>query len=149
MDWDSSYNRNLFHSYETLLSSIRVNGFDSGLSATAPGRGLVKLRTKVDGKDTLVLLNNVLHAPSAHINLISGSELDKKGIATWICNSEISLLKSDSVIGRGALWNDLYKLDLIPVPLSPVTTVPLLNRIEPRPLIDRIQNEEEMAAALK
>ena len=114
---------------------------------------MIKLQTKVDGRHTLVLLNNVLHVPSARVNLISGSELDKKGVATWICKGEISLLKSNSVISRGALWNDLYKLDLIPlapatIPLALATTL-LLDRIEPQPLIDRIQTGEEMAAALK
>ena len=116
------YNCCLCHSYKTLHNPIQVNGFNSRLSATTPGRGLVKLQMKVDGRDTLVLLNNVLHVPSTHMNLISGSELDKKGVATWICKGEISLLKSNSVIGRGALWNDLYKLDLIPIPLYNATS---------------------------
>ena len=151
-----SYDKSLLHSYELLDNPVRVNGFGSELSATAPGKGRMMLRTKVNGDDTILILNNVLHVPSGRVHLISGSELDKKGISTWISNGKISLLKSDSVVARGSLWNDLYKLNLIPIPVNNHPP-PLLQRIQSRSLIeridtnefDRVRGAEEMAAALK
>ena len=97
--------RSLFHSYKLLDNPIHVNGFGSELSASAPGKGNLMLRTKVNG--AILVINNVLHVPSGRVHLISSSELDKKGIATWISDGKISLLKSNSIIAHDSLWNNL------------------------------------------
>ena len=117
---------------------MNVNGFDSGLSAPAPARGIVRLESIVNGHKLILDISDALHVPTTRVNLISGSALDLKGVSTVTHNGKIELSKDGQVIAQGSLWKGLYRLNLTPVQQNTPATITshsLLSRIEPVPLI--------------
>jgi hypothetical protein len=111
----------LFHSFQRLTKPIKVNGFGSTLSALAPGQGNVKLNAFFDGRQSSFTLTNALYIPSARVNLISGTSLDKKGVFAITGNGRISLSKGGKTFAEGSIHRDLYKLNVTPIlPDKPV-----------------------------
>ena len=94
---------------------MNVNSFDSGLSAPAPAGGIVRLESIINGQKIMLDISDVLHVPTAHVNLISGSALDRKGVTAVTHDGKIELSKIGQVIAQGSLWNGLYQLNLTPV----------------------------------
>jgi len=62
--------------------SLAVHGFGTSLTTQAVGKGKVILKSTYDGLACNFSVSNVLHIPSAHCNLLSGSRLDRKGVNT-------------------------------------------------------------------
>jgi hypothetical protein len=140
----------LFRSYNRFDTAVNVNGFDSGLLAPAPAGGIVRLESIVNGRKIMLDISDALHVPTARVNLISGSALDRKGVTAVTQDGKIELSKNGQVIAQGNLWNGLYRLNLTPVPQntpSTITSHSLLSRIEPTPLIQRLSSLP-MSAAL-
>ena len=137
------YDHSLFHAYRQIHPPIKVNGFGSKLSATAPGEGTVKLLARVGNMESTVVLNDILHVPSSRVHLVSGSSLNKRGVDTWTSKGNISLLKDGTTFARGSLWKDLYKLDLMPIKAATVSdhgsNQSLLSRIELLSLLQQME----------
>lgn len=140
------HDKSLFTSLSTLDNPVSINGFDSALSAVALGKGTIALHSRANGKDHRIELTEVLYVPTARVNLVSGSWMDKRGVGIAINGGKIALVKQGTVIARGELWKDLYRLHLTPIS-SNAAPSSLLSRIAPLPLERRI-GVTPMAAAL-
>ena len=138
---DSGANRHVFHdrtafeSYES-IPPLPVKGFGQNLTATAIGRGTVRLQSHHNGDS--ILLQNVLHIPAARTNLISGIQLDKAGVSSLGEHNTISLSVNNKVVVTGKIVNDMYRLDVSIVHPKPSlasrfapTTNDLASRISP------------------
>jgi hypothetical protein len=145
------HDRALFRLYDRFETPVNVNGYNSGHSAPAPAGGVVRVDSIVDGKKFTLDITDALHVPTARVNLISGSALDKKGVTTVTRNGKIELSKNGQVFAVGSLWKGLYRLNFTPVRFNnavPSTSHSLLSRIEPAPLIQRL-SDSPMSAALQ
>jgi hypothetical protein len=144
------HDRRLFIAYNPFQIPLKVNGFDSGLSAVAPAAGTIRLTSTVNGKTATFDITDVLHVPTARVNLISGSALDKKGIMAILGEGKISLARNGDVFAEGSLWKDLYRLNVTPTinPNAQNEPYSLLSRVQSRPLISRL-SMSPMAAALQ
>jgi gag-polypeptide of LTR copia-type len=138
---DSGANRHVFHDrsafeqYET-IQPLTVKGFGQDLSATAIGRGSVRLEGQYNNQTRTFLLNNVLHIPAARSNLISGIQLDKAGVVSTLGNKTIYLSINNNIIISGSIFNDMYRLNLKVV--LPTNPIPLASRLTPNTLQSRI-----------
>ena len=114
---DSSANRHVFHDrsafqdYEE-IAPLTVKGFGHNLSATAIGRGTVRLEGHYNNQKSSILLTNMLHIPAARTNLISGVQLDKAGVVSTLGHNSITLSSNNKIIVIGSVVNDMYKLNL-------------------------------------
>lgn len=71
-------NRELFSEFKKLKGqemSVAVNG----VTSTIEGKGKVRMIFKVNGKEEVVELNDVLYSSELRRNLISGSKIEEKG----------------------------------------------------------------------
>jgi hypothetical protein len=130
---------------------VNVNGFNSGLLAPAPARGVVHLESIVNGHKIILDISDALHVPTVHVNLILGLALDQKGVTTVTHNGKIELSKNGQVIAQGSLWKGLYHLNLTSVQQNAPTTITphsLLSHIEPTPLIQCLSSPP-MSTALQ
>ena len=66
----------LFHDYAMFESPLAVHGFGMSLTTQAVGKGKIILKSMYDGIMCNFSVLNVLHIPTAHCNLLSGSRLD-------------------------------------------------------------------------
>jgi hypothetical protein len=133
----------LFRTYNHFDTAVNVNSFDSGLLAPAPARGIVHLESIINGQKLILDISDALHIPTAHVNLISGSALDLKGVSTLTHNGKIELSKNGQVITQGSLWKGLYHLNLTPVQQNTpgtITSHSLLSHIEPVPFIQHLSS---------
>jgi gag-polypeptide of LTR copia-type len=136
---DSGANRHVFHdktAFETYeaIHPVAVSGFGHNVSAIAIGRGTVRLEGRYGHRTTSVCLTNVLHIPAARSNLISGPQLDKAGVTAVLGNGLATLsIRGNNIIG-GALYNDMYRLNLTIIrPVVQISQGPpaLISRIGP------------------
>ncbi|CAK5271564.1 unnamed protein product [Mycena citricolor] len=74
--------RDAFEEFQKFDRPLGVNGFGTGQQTEAVGKGNVKLVSTVDGKQHTWTLTNALLVPSARCNLISCSQIDKRGVKT-------------------------------------------------------------------
>ena len=82
-----------------------------------------------------ILLNNVLHIPAAHSNLISGVQLDKAGVVSTLGNNSILLSVNNKVLISGTVVNDMYRLNLTVIRPNPIS---LASHLSPLTLHSRI-----------
>lgn len=110
-----AFERALFHNYKS-IAPLNVNGFDNSVHSSAVGMGDLIFDTKYDGRSRTLRLSNVLHVPSARLNLISQGCLERKGIACRSGNGQLVLTTHGYDILRGSLGaNNLFLLDVTPV----------------------------------
>lgn len=143
--------KSVFHTYTDFDTPLRINGFDSNVSAHAPGQGTIVLRSVINGTAKTVTLHDVLYVPNARVNLVSASVLDEKGCTMRSENGRIQLMLAGQVFAEGVLFRGLYKLKLDCVPpsrLNPTPAPTLSERIAPRPLAERIGGMSAMNAAI-
>jgi hypothetical protein len=113
------YQKEIFDTYEAFSKPLNVKGFDSSLSAPAMGKGSISFKAVCDGLQNTITLSDVLHVPAARCNLVSQSQLDRRGVHSYIGNGKIHLSKNGKKIVDGQLERDLYRLNLIPVKVPP------------------------------
>ena len=91
--------------YFTTLQSMddcdwnpQISGFADGIGAKAEGFGTIMLAVMIDEQMTLVLVENVLHVPSAGCNLFSpGLALDQGFQLSWEPNTIMFGMTKDSM----------------------------------------------------
>jgi hypothetical protein len=94
------------------MEPVAVKGFGHQLSAAAIGRGTVRVAGRYGSQVTYIILSNVLHIPAARSNLISGPQLDRVGVTATLGNGlAILSFQGRDIIG-GALFDDMYRLNL-------------------------------------
>jgi hypothetical protein len=120
----------MFKSYEQ-IAPLTVKGFGHNLSATAIGRGTIRLRGQHNNHTSTILLTNILHIPAAQTNLISGVQLDRAGVISTLGHHSIVLSKNNKTILSGSVINDMYHLNLV---IIPPKTIPLASRLKPATL---------------
>lgn len=115
----------VFRDY-TATPPLPVHGFGTDLSSLAVGVGSVCLQTVCSGKEVTVQLSDVLHVPSARMNLVSQGCLKRHGMACRTDNGTMFLSMSGKDIITGTLQtNNLFRLDVKALPRS------LAQRINP------------------
>ena len=118
--YDSGANRHVFHdrsvfeSYESILP-IAVKGFGDNLSATAIGRGSVRLSSHPAYQHSSILLTNALHIPLARSNLISGTQLHDRGVFVTIGNHSLTLSHRDNIFLDGVVEGGMMRLHTKPI----------------------------------
>lgn len=119
------HDKTAFETYET-IKPVAVKGFAQNMSANAIGRGTVRVEGLYSYLKPLILLEEVLHIPTARFNMISGICLGKAAISATLGKDDIKLLDRGSVIISGNVYNDLYRL-----------TLTIMRSSHPRPLFSR------------
>jgi Pol polyprotein len=114
---DSSTNCHVFHDRSAfedykVITPLTVKGFGHNLSALAIGQGNVHLEGFHNHKKCSILLQNVLHIPTARTNLISGIQLDKSGIVATLGHNTVQLRLKNKVIVSSKIMNDMYQLNM-------------------------------------
>ena len=103
----------LFHDYAMFESPLAVHGFGTSLTTQAVRKGKVILKSTYDGLVHNFSVSNVLHIPTAHCNLLSGSRLDRKGVNTQTGKGKITYFNATDVpFATGSIVKDLYKMDV-------------------------------------
>jgi hypothetical protein len=87
--WDTGATKGVFHDqavfkdYHPLIPPVPVNAFGSNLATVAVAIGSVELESFIDDQtQDRFVLTRVLHIPDARCNLVSGIQLDRKGVFT-------------------------------------------------------------------
>lgn len=110
-----AFERGVFHNYKA-IDPVPVNGFDNSLHSNAVGKGDVHFATNYDGITRTVKLTDVLHVPSARLNLVSQGCLERKGISCHSGQGRLVLKTHGVEILRGNLGNNnLFLLDVRPM----------------------------------
>jgi transposase InsO family protein len=107
--------REAFTSFQSLVKPVSGVG---NAKAQAEGKGTVKIQTKVNGKQFLLVLEDVLYIPSNPQNLISLGRWDKAGGYYQGGDGKLIMnLKDGQTIATGTrINNHLYKLNQITIP---------------------------------
>src|ERR1700734_1812299 len=84
-----------------------------GVIVSPQGRGTVKLASRIDGKDFIIILHNVLYIPGNRHNLISLGKWDKGG-GTWEGgNGEMHMINEGRRVAHGKLIDtNLYQMSV-------------------------------------
>lgn len=136
------HDKTLFHTYETLSRPVRVSGFGSKLSAEAPAKGSIKFSANINGETKVLTMTDVLHVPTARVNLVSQSQMDLKGVEAYLGQGKVVLYKNKTAFARGTLIDGLYRLDIDPIPSS------LTDRIaKPTSLVERMGDSANAAGS--
>jgi hypothetical protein len=121
-------NRHVFHdrgAFETYEATRPVAVEGLGGTTAAVGHGVVRMRGRYGDRVRTIVLTRVLHVPSARVNLISGCQLAKAGVAVTLGNGFVTLAVNGVNIVGGAIYQDLYRLDMTIV--RPANTQPLFS----------------------
>jgi hypothetical protein len=131
--WDTGATKGVFHDravfkeYTPLVPPVQVNAFGSNLATIAVAIGSVELESFIDDQHTdRFVLTRVLHIPDARVNLVSGIQLDQKGVFATTGNGKVALYTRNSTVpfAIGEIVNDLYKLKVRPVIYSAAADLP-------------------------
>lgn len=124
------FDRSFFSTYRT-IKPITVTGFDSNLNGSGVGSGDIVMQD-LDGS-SLLKLTDVLHVPSARLNLVSWGTLDRRGMKLTGGDGKLVLSYPGirNIVGN-IMPNNLYRLNIKPKRSS------LGSRIEQPSLIHRI-----------
>ena len=123
---DSGASRNMcahrdwFHHYSPLSSPMDVVlGDDSAIQATVVGR--ISVRMHAEGKSSPAVLQDVLHVPELHGNLLSVSHFAKRGSEMHFVGEGCSILDQRKIVAcEGDLRGNLYviRITTLPIPES-------------------------------
>lgn len=120
------FDRSHFDNYRSITPLI-IKGFGSDLSTDALGMGDVHLRATCHSRTATIKLTDVLHVPSARLNLVSQGCLDRCSMAMRSGGGTMVLSSNGTDLIMGKIQrNNLYHLLITPVSWS------LLDRIEPQ-----------------
>ena len=104
------HDKTAFEDY-TPIEPLAVKGFSHNLSTVAIGRGTVRLWCTYGGRESSILLTNILHIPAARSNLISGVRLDLAGVTATLGNGSILLSLRGEPVVSGSIHHDMYCLN--------------------------------------
>lgn len=129
---DSGANRHIFFDRAYFvnyreISPLTIKGFGSTLSTDALGVGDIHLRATCHGRTSTIKLTDVLHVPSARLNLVSQGCLDRRGMAMRSDGGTMVLSSNGTDLIMGKIQrNNLFRLLV-----TPVQSRSLLDRISP------------------
>lgn len=110
-----AFERKLFHNYVP-IDPIAVNGFNNTVHSSAVGKGDIHFLTNYNEVSRTVQLTDVLHVPSARLNLVSQGCLERKGISCHSEQCQLTLKAHNVNILRGNLGNNnLFLLHVTPI----------------------------------
>lgn len=143
---DSGANRHIFFNISHFdnyraIAPLSVKGFESSVTTSAVGVGDVLLRVHCNGKSSVIKLSDVLHVPSARLNLVSQGCLARRGMSLRESHGKMILSAGhNDIITAHLTSNNLYRLDAVPAKQS------LQDRISPPSLASRISDKVEPLA---
>ena len=131
------FDRTHFDNYRT-IPPLTINGFGSSVSSAAIGVGDIFLHAKCNGKTSTIKLSEVLHVPSARMNLVSQGCLERRGVSSRSKDGRMTLTMNHADILTGNLQhNNLFLLDATPVSRNLadriLPSISLADRIAPLP----------------
>ena len=109
--------KSLFTSY-TLYNSLKTGlSADRDFIFTIFGRGLVQFSTKINGVSQKIILNNTLHTPNLHLNLILVSRLGLKSTqVNFTKDSIVVTISDDCPIMSATCFGQLYAVSILGSP---------------------------------
>jgi len=115
--FDSGATRHVFHDRAAFVEYIKirplsVKGFDRAVTASAIGKGSVRLTSRIAGKKVSLLLTDALHIPTAHSNLVSGALLANKGVNILSAGNTFTLFSGAITVANGSMRGGMYQLDV-------------------------------------
>jgi hypothetical protein len=115
--FDSGATRHVFHDRGafveyTKIRPLAVKGFDRAVTASAIGKGFVRLTSRLAGRKVSLLLTDVLHIPTAHSNLVSGALLASKGVNILSAGNTFTLFSGSVTVANGSMCGNMYQLDV-------------------------------------
>ena len=129
------HNRNAFETYEP-TAPVTMQGFGHNLSTITTGCGTMQLESHCGSQVHNIVLQNVLHVPVAHMNLVSSIQLDKAGVMSTLGNGLISLMANGKTIVERRIVKDMYRLNL---KIVPPNTILLASQLSTPSLILRVE----------
>lgn len=134
------FDRAVFDNYRE-IPHIQVKGFGSSLVTSAVGVGDIHFTAHYEGVASEIKLSNVLHVPTARLNLISQGCLERRGIACYMEGGVVKLsLNGKGIIDGRLQANNLYRLNMSPLSRN------LADRLSPGPR--PLYNEESVFSAV-
>jgi len=130
---DSGASRNMcahrdwFHHYSPLVNPMDVVlGDDSAIQATGVGR--ISVRMHAEGKSSPAVLQDVLHVPELHGNLLSVSHFAKRGSEMRFVGEGCSILDQHKQVAcEGDLRGSLYVMRIATLPISESAHIAVLD----------------------
>lgn len=93
---------------KNLYANCSINVAKQGETMNASKAGNLSISTVVDGREMTGTLHDVLLVENARLNLISVSQIDKKGGKVVFEKGKATIYMNGDVIGTGMLKNGLY-----------------------------------------
>lgn len=126
--------RSIFENYRA-IDALPVKGFGSTLTTSAIGIGDMYIKSTCQGRSYVLKLSNVLHVPTARLNLVSQGRLERKSIHCHSGDGRMSLFMNGDQVVQGRLTpNNLFLLDM-----TPFRRLPNMTTSTPSPsLADRL-----------
>jgi len=119
--------RDWFHHYSPLSSPMDVVlGDDSAIQATGVGR--ISVCMHADGKSLPAVLQDVLHMPELHSNLLSVSHFAKRGSEMRFVGEGCTILDQRKLVAcEGDLRGSLYVMRITTLPISESAHIAVLD----------------------
>ena len=116
-----------FHHYSPLSSPMDiVLGDDSAIQAT--GVGHISVCMHAEGKSLPTVLQDVLHVPELHGNLLSVSHFAKHGSEMHFVSEGCSILDQCKIVAcEGNLHGNLYVMQITTLPISESAHIAVLD----------------------
>jgi hypothetical protein len=119
-----------FETYEK-ISPVPVKGFSHHISASAVGRGSIRLQSQYGNQTSSIILSQALHIPAARSNLVSGTLLAKAGVSATLEGNLVTLSHGGIKLIEGVMHNGMYNLNVSII--RPLVQPSLLSRITSSP----------------
>jgi len=119
--------RDWFHHYSPLSSPMDVVlGNDSAIQTTGVGR--ISVRMHAEGKSLPAVLQDILHVPELHSNLLSVSHFAKCGSEMCFVGEGCSILDQRKIVAcEGDLRGNLYVMRITTLPISESAHIAVLD----------------------
>jgi hypothetical protein len=119
---DSGASSNLTWNKEAFTEYKATKGMTIYLSNGAPievlGTGTVDISSHIDGKNVLIQVHNVLHAPDLAFQLLSESHVTQQNVTILKEGTTSTMIKGDQVILRGRRSADNGQLYIVDMPVE-------------------------------
>jgi len=116
-----------FHHYSPLSSPMDiVLGDDSAIQAT--GVGCISVHMHAEGKSSPTVLQDILHMPELHGNLLLVLHFAKCGSKMCFVSEGCSILDQHKIVAcKGNLHGNLYVMQITTLPISELAHIMVLN----------------------
>lgn len=102
----------LFDELIPMKKPMEIAVAKQGQSIVAKHRGVIRLRSVVNGESIPITLHDVLYIPEASVNLLSVRKIEINGLKIVFASGTVSIAQESGVVAIGKRRGKLYELDL-------------------------------------